>query len=398
MRRQGYDDQEVAMKALIFFSVLIVPILFSCSGYLQSGGQGLTSADMVGASRPENASYLIGDNWVQLTDGYSVIKNLSDVSSKTVTRIFSQTEFGDLDKKFGDDAALLLMQQCGGSGSFFYLTAALDAGGLYRGTNAVFLGDRIAPLSVTIRDKQIVVLYSDRRTDEPMVTMPTVIKARRFRMEGSHLMEVTLSASESGQLTQGWVTIGHEVRSFQSCDDKQPGWLLGDSPALPEIKTAHSHALFVTPPYFPLFMQLSGVTAAKPEDGFGSVYQIAFRANRLSEADPRGYCRNELIEVDNPVPGASVSSEIIVSGKARGSWYFEGDFPLLLTDDMGQVIAQGFASAQGPWMTTDWVPFTGRLEFQRLKIPGWGWIVFKKDNPSDRRELGAEVAIPVLLE
>ena len=386
------------MKTVIFFSVLLVPILFSCSGYLQSGGQGIVSTDMVGASRPENASYLIGDNRVQLTNGHSVTQDFSDASSEIVTRVFSQTEFGDLDKKAEDDAALLLMQQGGGSGSFFYVAAALNDDDLYYGTNAVFLGDRISPLSVTIRDNQIVVLYNDRRTDEPMVTMPTVIKSRRFRIEDTQLKEVTLSVDEIDHLAQGWVTIGHEVRSFRPCGAKAPGWLIGDSLALSEIKTAYSHALFVTPPYFPLFMQLTGSAEPNPESGFCGDDKTAYRANRLLEADPRGYCVNELIDVDSPVPGASVASKIVVTGKARGVWYFEGDFPLILTDPAGQTIAQGFATAQEPWMTEGWVPFTGHLTFQRLKTPDWGWLVLKKDNPSGRPLLDAEVSIPVLFE
>ena len=50
------------------------------------------------------------------------------------------------------------------------------------------------------------------------------------------------------------MTIGHEVRSFLPCRETAQRWLLGDSPALPEIMAAYPQALPESPPYSPLFM------------------------------------------------------------------------------------------------------------------------------------------------
>ena len=203
--------------------------------------------------------------------------------------------------------------------------------------------------------------------------------------------------SEDSQHVSGWVVIGHEVRSFQPCRDNLSHWLNGDSPALSEIMTAYNQTLPDSLHYAPKFMTLAGTSQPKSDAGFAQDYPATFRASQLVAVDPQGYCRNENIEVERPLPGERTGEALSVFGKARGAWYFEGDFPLLLTDAAGRVLARGFATAQDPWMTSDWVPFVGILPNPEVHTGSWGWLILKKDNPSDRVELDDAVAIPVLL-
>ena len=56
------------------------------------------------------------------------------------------------------------------------------------------------------------------------------------------------------------------------------------------------------------------------------------------------------IVVDAPLPGALVSSPLMIKGRARGTWFFEGDFPVLLKDGSGKVIAQKYVTAKGNWI------------------------------------------------
>lgn len=385
------------MNNLFILGLLLLPLLFSCSSSLNNSGQKTVHAEEQKTSNIENGTYRIENKWVRLVDGRAETEIVPGVASKTITTLFASTEYGDLNGDANADAALLLVQQGGGSGSFFYVSAALKAGGGYQGTNAVFLGDRIAPQKFGIKNGIINVLYNERLPDEPMVATPSVSKTKRLRIKGDRLEEIT-PPREDERLEQGWVIIGHEVRSFLPCREKTQHWLLGDSPALPEIMAAYSQSRQDLPPYLPHFMVLAGVSASPPEDGFGNDYGAAFRAKHLVAADPQGHCRSELIVVDNPAPGTRIITPLKVTGKARGLWYFEGDFPLLLTDAMGRVLAKGFATAQGPWMTKDWVPFTGTLNIQKHQIQDWGWLILKKDNPSDRPELDDAVAIPVILK
>ncbi|MCH8112117.1 MAG: hypothetical protein IH905_09230 [Proteobacteria bacterium] len=53
----------------------------------------------------------------------------------------------------GNDAALWLVQQPGGSGAFHCVATAINENGGFRGTKAVFLGDRIAPREISIEHR-----------------------------------------------------------------------------------------------------------------------------------------------------------------------------------------------------------------------------------------------------
>jgi hypothetical protein len=45
---------------------------------------------------------------------------------------------------------LLITHDPGGSGTFYYVAAAINVNKRYQGTNAVLLGDRIAPMDIGI--------------------------------------------------------------------------------------------------------------------------------------------------------------------------------------------------------------------------------------------------------
>ncbi len=91
---------------------------------------------------------------------------------------------------------------------------------------------------------------------------------------------------------------------------------------------------------------------------------------------------DDMVRIDAPLPGAKVSSPLTVMGSARGSWYFEASFPVILKDASGAVIAQKPAQAQGDWMTTDFVPFTVTLSFPAQPAGSHGTLILRKDNPS----------------
>ncbi len=108
--------------------------------------------------------------------------------------------------------------------------------------------------------------------------------------------------------------------------------------------------------------------------------------------------KEELIVVISPLKDDLISSPLSIAGRARGTWFFEGSFPLELQDQYKNVIAQGHASAQGEWMTEDFVPFLGTLQFNNF-IPGQkGFLVLKKDNPSGLHENDDQIKIPVIFK
>ncbi len=102
----------------------------------------------------------------------------------------------------------------------------------------------------------------------------------------------------------------------------------------------------------------------------------------------------DLIRVDAPRPNAVIQSPLQIEGQARGTWFFEADFPIELLDAEGQVIGTAIATAQGEWMTEEFVPFTATLTFTD-PAEGTGTLILIKDNPSDLEELDDSLEIPV---
>jgi len=109
-----------------------------------------------------------------------------------------------------------------------------------------------------------------------------------------------------------------------------------------------------------------------------------------------------LIRVTNPLKNATIKSPLIVTGEARGTWYFEASFPVVLVDWDGKIIAEGIAMAQDEWMTENLVPFRAELFFKTSDISGnysnRGTLILKKDNPSGLSQFDRALEVPVLLE
>lgn len=113
----------------------------------------------------------------------------------------------------------------------------------------------------------------------------------------------------------------------------------------------------------------------------------------------QGFNYKDLIIVDNPLLNSVIKSPLKFSGQARGTWYFEATFPVLIVDWDGRIIAQSYATAKGDWMTKDFVAFEGMIEFEDPSFEDTyskrGAIIFKKDNPSDLPEYDDALEIPI---
>lgn len=112
-----------------------------------------------------------------------------------------------------------------------------------------------------------------------------------------------------------------------------------------------------------------------------------------SEPPPVDAGTDDLITVSAPLPNAEVASPLIVTGSARGPWYFEASFPVSLYDANDVLVAQAPAQAQGDWMTEEFVPFAVTLAYSADTETGT--LVLQNDNPSGLPENDKEVRIPV---
>jgi hypothetical protein len=105
--------------------------------------------------------------------------------------------------------------------------------------------------------------------------------------------------------------------------------------------------------------------------------------------------KRDLIRVAGPGAGDTVTSPLRVTGEARGSWYFEGSFPVRLLDAEGREVAVAPAQARGEWTTEAFVPFEVVLEFGGPAPGTRGTLVLEKDNPSGLPENADELRVPV---
>ena len=107
----------------------------------------------------------------------------------------------------------------------------------------------------------------------------------------------------------------------------------------------------------------------------------------------------DLIRLTTPRPNQAITSPLTITGEARGTWYFEASFPVVLTDWDGRIIAQGIATAQGEWMTAEFVPFVAILAFtvDKSAYSNKGTLILRKDNPSGLPEHDDALEVPVIL-
>ncbi len=162
--------------------------------FIQRGTSKIPVLD--GGTDPLHASYRIEGQEVRLIGGRSEAEAAPGSAMKMVTSAFGQPVFGDLNDDGNEDAALLLVHRPGGSGTFYYVSAALNADGGFRGMNAVLLGDRIAPQTIEIRDGVVIANYAERRPGESFATPPSLGVSKYLVVKAGELM--TLHSSGEG--------------------------------------------------------------------------------------------------------------------------------------------------------------------------------------------------------
>ncbi len=104
--------------------------------------------------------------------------------------------------------------------------------------------------------------------------------------------------------------------------------------------------------------------------------------------------RLDLIRIAYPRPNASVKNSFTITGEARGYWFFEASFPVEILDANGNRIFMGFATAQGEWMTEDFVPFVSEVSFPNPSTKT-GTLILHKDNPSGLPENEDSLIVPI---
>lgn len=139
-------------------------------------------ANALSSEQLQNAVYQgIYDEPVQLNEGKYEGEPFVEggASRPTVTLAENLMASGDLNGDSIDDAAVILVEDSGGSGTFSYLAAVLDQDGQPVNQATLLLGDRVNLKAIAIKDGQIVV--------ESIEQNEKVQKA--YQVEGDQLVE-----------------------------------------------------------------------------------------------------------------------------------------------------------------------------------------------------------------
>ncbi len=139
-----------------------------------------------------NAVYQgIYDEPVQLTDGKYEGESFvpGGASRPTVTLYPEVYAFGDLNGDGVDDAAVILIESSGGSGSFLYLAAVLNEGGTPVNIATQFVGDREQVQAISIEAGEVTLEMVAHGPGDPMCC-PTQEVTKRYRLQGDQLVEL----------------------------------------------------------------------------------------------------------------------------------------------------------------------------------------------------------------
>ncbi len=161
------------------------------------------------AANHQNATYTLEGRTVTLVDGFAQIETAQGAASKDTVRYFGNELVKDLDGDGDDDIAFLITKETGGSGTFFYAVVGVNDGGNYRGSDALFLGDRIAPQTTESGEgNSFIVNYAERAPGEPMTAQPSVGKSVRVLLDAE-----TLTLGEWVRDFEGESNVGGKLKA-----------------------------------------------------------------------------------------------------------------------------------------------------------------------------------------
>ncbi|MGB9842805.1 MAG: Gmad2 immunoglobulin-like domain-containing protein [Candidatus Pelagibacter ubique] len=121
-----------------------------------------------------------------------------------------------------------------------------------------------------------------------------------------------------------------------------------------------------------------------------NLYQRYLVTKKINDAKDK-------IIIDSPEPYQNVKNPIYIMGKAKGSFFFEGTFPVRIEDENGNIIMVDHIETKDDWMTENFVSFEKYLDISNINIKK-GFIVFEKANPSGLPENKFEIKIPIYIK
>jgi len=121
-------------------------------------------------------SYTIDKETFVLKNGVAEKETAPGSAEQNTLAIFGEPVYGDLNGDNLPDAAIMLVNNPGVIGTFYYAVFAINKNGVYHSTNTLLLGESIASKTVNIKDGNAVFTYAVRKVNEPMNAKPSIPK------------------------------------------------------------------------------------------------------------------------------------------------------------------------------------------------------------------------------
>ena len=171
----------------------------------------------IGATSPKDATYTINHQQVTLKNGVAETEAAPGSASKITTRYFGNAVKHDFDGDGREDVAFLLTQETGGSGTFFYVVAALNTIGGYVGSQATLIGDRIAPQTTNMGKGNIIIVnYADRNPGESFAVRPSMGKSLYLLLDPKTMQFGEVVQNFEGEADPARMTLGMKTWNWIS--------------------------------------------------------------------------------------------------------------------------------------------------------------------------------------
>jgi heat shock protein HslJ len=194
----------MTMKKIIIAVFLVVIlavsfIIFNTYIYKQKQADSLIATDL------KNTEFIIDGERMVLGD------NLQYFGNELVI---------DLNNDGQDDMVFLVTHSPGGSGTFFYVVAALASEVGYVGSDGYFLGDRIAPQTTNLsqnpsHNNVMVVNFADRNPGDSMTALPSLGKSIYLKLDDDNRWGIVEPDFE-GEANPLQMTLGMKTWVWQS--------------------------------------------------------------------------------------------------------------------------------------------------------------------------------------
>ncbi len=180
------------MKKLLSILVILAVIFGIIYLFKQALNTSNNSTNnLISASHPDpsNATFTFDEGLITLKNGVNqtpIVPNSATVIETTLTNTI---EYGDINNDKKNDAVMFIIQDGGGSGVFTYIAGFVSGPLNYKGTNAVLIGDRLKPESISIKDEVITVTYWQRLPDQPFSVEPSLKTSQYFIYKNGRLID-----------------------------------------------------------------------------------------------------------------------------------------------------------------------------------------------------------------